>query len=235
MRQNPDNNTLPTPMRVGRLWLFPDGTTLPVVRGGDGDDDDDEGANDEPVKLTNKQLNDMLAERVRKAKGSATKDLLKTLGVEDLDAVKSMLEAHRSSQEQGKTELDKATQRASKAEQEGTTLKTQLADTVLTTRIEKALISEGMSVKAAERARRMIDLEHGASEEDIAAEVEALKKETPALFPTSQEGQGSEGDGSRRTPPPPPGRPPAQPKSQPSSQEKALSLLHERHPQTRKS
>lgn len=235
MRQKLDINALPTPTRVGRQWLFPDGTMLPVVRGGDGDDDDDEDKEGEPVKLTNKQLNDMLAERVRKAKGSAQKELLKSLGVEDLEAVKTILQEHRTTQDQAKTELEKATSKATKAEQENTTLKGQLAETVLNHRIEKELIRAGMTIGAAERCRKMVDLPTDASDDDIKAEIEALKKDTPALFSTSQEGQGSDQGGQRPVPPPPPGRPPAQPKPQPDAVTKATQLLHERHPHLKKS
>lgn len=230
MRHILNTHTEPDPVRVGRLWLFPDGTTLPVVRGGDGeDDDDDKDKDDDPVKLTNKQLNDLIAERVRKAKGSAQKDLLAKLGIEDVDAAKTALDDHRKNQDKSKTDLERATSEATTEKQKREAAEATVAEVKLTTRIEKALIKAGQTVTAAERCRRLVDLGTDASDEDIAAEIESLKKETPALFSAPAN---DDDDGKPKGKPnvPPPGRPPAQNPPKGSPQEVARNLLHQRHP-----
>ncbi len=234
MRHNLINPTEPDPVRVGRLWLFPDGTTLPVVRGGDGDDDEnDEDKDGEPIKMSRKELNEMIAERIRKAQGSAKKDLLKQLGIEDVDAAKTALDDYRKIQDQSKTDLDRVTTEATTEKQKREAAEATVAEVKLTTRIEKALIKAGQTVTAAERCRKLIDLTSDASEDDIKAEIEALKKDTPALF-SAPEGEGEGKPPAGKPNVPPPGRPPAQPAPKNSPQEAARNLLHQRHPKTKK-
>lgn len=57
---------------------------------------------------TQAELDAMFADRAKRAKESATADLMKELGVESTDALKAALQAKKDADEKGKTELEKA-------------------------------------------------------------------------------------------------------------------------------
>jgi hypothetical protein len=221
-----------SPRRVGRYYIWPNGTVLPVVSGASDDGDGDGDGEDKSKKTyTQADLDNITAEVRRKAKGSAEKEILKLLDVEDVDSVKKVLEAHRSNQDKNKTDLEKAQGELGQEKTKRESTESTLAELDLTVRIEKALINKGLTVAAAERARGLVKLDTKATAEDIKAELETLEKEMPNLF--TGLGNGEQG----KTPPNSnPGTPPkGKPGQQGSSpQEAARAILHARHPKTAK-
>jgi hypothetical protein len=228
-----NKTTIPSnPQRLGRYWIFDDGSYLPVVSGAEGEGGEgDEGDGAKEVKLTQEQLNNLLAEAKRKAKGSTEGELKKLLGVEDLSAVKGLVEAARAAEDKNKTDLERATSEATTEKQKREAAEASAAELRVTSMIEKALIGEGLSVAAAERTRNMITVPTSADAEAIKAEIAALRKDMPQLFPTQEGGAGQP----PATPPPAPGRPPTQPSGGTSPTDAARSLLYERHPELKKS
>lgn len=235
MNTKSNSSDLPSPVLVGRQWIFPDGTTLPLLSGGS-DEGDTDGDTDpvggesggKTVTFTEAELAAKLRDERRKAKGSVDREIKSALGVDDLDEVKQILSEYRNSKDKEKSEIQKAQEEHQKAAAKAQQAEATAAALLLTTSIEKELIRNGVSVDAAERLRRLIDLDAGADADAVKAEVAALKADMPHLFNTPE----GEGSGPKHSNP---GFPPRQTNSAPTSRDKARNLLHERHPNLRKS
>lgn len=66
--------------------------------------------------LTQDQVNQIVADRVKRAEEATVKKLLDGLGVQSADEIKSILEAKKAADEANKTELEKAASKATTAE-----------------------------------------------------------------------------------------------------------------------
>jgi hypothetical protein len=209
----------------GRLkWLTNLGDVLPYVRGG-ADDDDPEGEKQKngARTFTQDEMNQTVGEAKRRARETAQADLLKTLGVDDPEAAKALIAAAKAAEEKNATELDKASKARTEAETKAQAAEQTAAQLLLTNAIEKALIREGLSVEAAERARKLVEVDKP-DPDDIKAAIASLKKDMPSIFTAQSGGMPNTNPGA----PPPKGGKDGDPTST------AQSVLHERHPHLKK-
>ena len=222
------------PKRCGKFWLWPDGTMLPVIRGGDGDDDenddDDEGDDSKKPKFTSAEV----AAARKKAQESAQKALLKALGFESMEQAGQAIKDANAAKDKDLSDKAKAEKERDEHKAKAGDLESRLAKVEQDRDAVFALIEAGLSVGAAKRAHKLMDLEPEADAAAIKTAVEDLKKEMPNLFTTQGSGEGGNGNGTGNNPPPPPspGAPPKNPQPPADGKQAARSLLHERHPKT---
>lgn len=152
-------------------------------------------------------------EAERKTRQRVEADLAEQLGC-SVDEAKAKLAAAEKAEADKKSAADLALEAAETAKAEAAAEKAAAAKERLAAKVERRLVAAGVgqgieddadgkkSAAALARAVRMLDLTPDADDDAIAAEIDALRDEVPALFTTST--------GSGETPPP--GVPPAKPK-----------------------
>lgn len=212
-----------------QFWVSKDGSWIrPVISGAadDGDDDGNTDGDDEKPTLTQKQLNEILGNRVGKAKEKAISDLVKSLGLESADDLKGVVEAAKKASEQSKTDLEKAQGEATTYKSKAESVTGELESFKLVTAIKFALIDEGLKPKEAELAAKLVDVNEN-DDEKIKGAIAELKKIMPQIF--TGEGKPNVQGGNPGTPPPGTGSGDG---SNPHTV--ARSILHERHPNTKK-
>lgn len=150
----------------------------------------DDYKDDEEV-FSQEEINRLVGEARTKARTGATTDLMKELGVESPEELKTILQERKDAADKEASELSKANKRADDNEAKAKTHEAKADELVLTGRVEKALIRAGLSVEAAERARKLIEVDSKATDDDLKTEVENLKKDMPGLF---ADGDGSNDD-----------------------------------------
>lgn len=155
--------------------------------------------------LPQSEVNRIAATEKEQGKNAALKEVQDALGV-DLDTAKAILKEHNERTESQKTEATKARELADKEKEEAVKATSAAAREVHGARLAKAFVLSGMlDDTKVERYGKLVDVEPGASYEDVKKAVEKLKEEEPALF-----GQAPK-DTSKRTPAPssdPKGTPP---------------------------
>lgn len=219
----------------GKLhWVSRDGMWIrPVVRGGDGEEDEDadnNGEGDKPT-ITQKQLNEILKTRVGKAREKAVEDLLKDFGVDSPEAVKAIIKSAKEAEEKNQTELEKAQKSSAENEGKATAAKDELAQFKLQTAKEYALIGEGLNVDQARITAKLVDCDEDDAEK-IKAAVEALKTTMPQLFEVKQEDPNKPTPIGGKNPGTPPPGGSGNGNNDPAA--KAKRLLYERHPELNK-
>jgi uncharacterized protein YfeS len=215
-----------------RYWISADASKiLPVISGGsdEGGDDDDKGdkEGDDKPTITQKQLNEILSGRVGKAKEKAISDLVNSLGLENPDQLKSLVQAAKDNEEKSKTDLEKAQSEANTHKSKAETLSRDFDQYKLTTEIQFALIDEGLTASEARITAKLVEVDE-LDGEKIKAAIGELKKVMPQIF-TGKEKPNVQG-GNPGTPPPGTGNGDGS-----NPQTVARSILHERHPQTKRS
>lgn len=188
--------------------------------------------------FSQEEINRMVGEARTKSRTTATADLMRELGVENADELKTILQERKDAADKESTELDKATKKADEHEGKAKASEAKADALVLTGRIEKALIRGGLSVDAAERARRLIEVDSKATDDELKAEVESLKKEMPGLFAdgdgSNNENESDEDKDKDKKKDPPAGNPGGKDRRSKERQgdpaQKAMDLLYERHP-----
>jgi len=106
------------PTRNGSFWLWPDGTMLPVITGGDGDEDEDNGdddsntddskaGEDKPKTFTQADIDKIVKERLKRERAQFA----------DYADVKKKAEEYDKLTAAQKSEVDKAVERAAQAEE----------------------------------------------------------------------------------------------------------------------
>jgi hypothetical protein len=177
------------------------GRVLPMVRGGaEGDDNDDGGT--PPKTFTQEELDRITGRARAEAKRAAAAELAEALGC-TVDEAKAKIAAASAADDATKSETQKALDAAKAAQAEAEAAKANAAAERLAARIERKLTAAGVPEATLARAARLLDVDPDADDEAIAAEIETLQSEVPALFTST-------GDGT----PPPPGVPPAKQKRQ---------------------
>lgn len=159
---------------------------------GDGTNDDTgSGDGAPPAKtFTQADLDKIAGRRAAEAAKKAEKDLKDYLVAEkqrlDLAAM---------------DDASRATAEADRIKAEANAIKAEAAAERLAAKVERRLLAAGVPETALTRATRMVTLEADATDDDIVAEVEALKTEIPGLFTPPTTGSGE--------PPKPGAQPPA--------------------------
>lgn len=244
---------LEDPILAGGRWIFPDGTTLPVVSGGDGSDDDededdetddedeedDEEDDDEDrqkskkskiLKMSQDRLSKITTREHKRGEREGRKAVLKALGFSTLDEAKSALNPDDEDQDKG----NKPGSQDDKAKREVEEAKREAEEAKKSAQIERRLLrTEGFNVKRLDHAVRLLDVKEllEADDDEIDDAIESLREEIPELWDS---GDGDEEDDpskkSRRKPSARksnPGSPPR--KRQATMQDAVQSRLSKRH------
>lgn len=199
--------------RVFDLWS--DGTLLPVVRGGDGEDDDAGGAGGDggtgggsgddgqggagggnaDRTFTQDELNQKIQERLRKDREAREKQLAEKLKGKSLDDVLAAADEHQAKLDESLTEGERKLAEATRKEQIAEESTRKAAHAELRADSVTALVLAGVNPKRVTRAAEMMlgDLQKLDTIEDdsIATTVATLKEEFPELFDSDDAG----GDG----------------------------------------
>lgn len=194
----------PATIDGNRYWVNPfTGRVLPVISGA-ADDQGSDGSDDDggPPPRTFSQVDlDRAAGRARdEGRRSVANDVAADLGC-TVDEAKTILDQVREAGEAQKTEAQRAREAADTARADADAEKAAAAADRLAVKVERRLLAAGVPDTALTRATRMVTVPADADDTAIAAEIDALKTEIPALFTTPG-----------TTSPPPPGvTPPRQP------------------------
>lgn len=93
--------------------------------GNDDENNDGDKNQEKKLDLTQKQLDELMSDRVKRASQSTQEKILKDLGVEDLKTAQELLKKQKEAEEAQKTELQKIQDAKLKAEQELEKAKTE--------------------------------------------------------------------------------------------------------------
>lgn len=204
---------MPAPTRVGRHWLWIDGSISPVVAGGstgqgDGgdsntDDQGDSGGGNQPKPEGDKQITTTQAsldasaaairrEAERRAKKDAEKSLSDALGC-SIDEAKQIIADRKAEKEASATEAEKREKAAQDREAAAAERERLATEKGLRADAKAALAEAGVNPERLKRATAMLlgDLEPDADEEAVQAAAAALKTEMPELFGAVKGGNGA--------------------------------------------
>lgn len=144
----------------------------------------------EAPTVTQDVLNRIVGREKAEAKRKAQQELAEQLGV-SVDEAKQIIEDKRKADEAAKSEVDKARDEAEQARREAEEARAQAAKDRFDAKLERRLAAAGVGAGIDDagqreglmaRALRLIDLSPDADDEQIAAEIEQLKKDIPGLF-----------------------------------------------------
>jgi hypothetical protein len=213
-------NSNPTEIKLadGSLWLWPDGSFAPVVRGGDGEDPEPDPDPNEPTgpngSFTQADLKRIAAREKRDGTAKGRRDLVKELGLESEEDLKKLLDNHRAEEQKNLSEAEKAKKKAEDETAKAISERTSARQDRFDARCERALLKAHCPEAIVERAVRLVEMNWDTSEEvpdqsvfDEA--VDELKKTMPQLFnsvdggatppPDSDPGSGKKGGNAKPT------------------------------------
>lgn len=188
-----------------RLYAVPsgaaeDGGDPPAdPKGGEGDPAGGEGeggSGDEPLQMTQKQLNAMMAREKNQGRQAAQQELSEQLGV-SIEEAKSILTAAREREDAEKSEAQRAKDEADREKAQATQDREAAARERYETKVEKALIRAGVSPDDSDRLAdlaRLVSAPQDADLDAIAEDVKTVKERYPELF-------GANGSGDPKPPP----------------------------------
>ncbi len=203
----------------------------PVVCGGDegeeGDDGDQGDDGDRPKTFTQAEL-DRIAGRARtEARKAAQTELAEQLGC-TVDEAKAILDERRAAEDGKKSEADKALDAARAAQAAADQARAEAAAERLAAKVERKLTAAGVPEASLARAVRTLALDPDADDDAIAAEIEALQADVPALFTAANDGD------DKPKPPPAPGGTGAKPpvnQATKTALDAGAEMARKRHPQ----
>lgn len=216
-----------------RFWRDPaDGRTVPYIAGGSEDADTGAGSGDDAGTGTDP------------GKGDAGTDAGKTFTQADLDRLagkraaeaarkaKADIDAYLKSEKDAADlaamdDVARAKAEADTARAEAASIRAEAAAERLAAKVERWLLAEGVAESALTRATRLLALAPDASDDDIAAEIDAVKADVPGLFtPATGTGKPNPPRPATGTPPPPPkgGQPPADPTTEAHAELRRMGL-----------
>lgn len=136
--------------------------------------------------FTQEEVNRYNTKAKRDGEKAATQKLADELGM-SVEEAKALISATKERQEAEQTALEKAENAAKQreADAEAKAKAAELKEHNLN--VKAALLEAGVPKGKLAKATRLLDAEVGASEEDIAAEVESLKEDWPEVFATASE------------------------------------------------
>lgn len=180
-------------------WLYGDGTVLPVVSGGDGEDavgdGDGEKGSGSSRTFTQEEMNRIASKEKKDGRKTGRSEFLEELGFKEgqEDALKELIKAVNDKREQETSELDKAKKTAAEEAAKRQELEAELQRERLNRKIDLALLKHGVSPSSAEKVRRIVEVDPGAEDADIEEAILKLKEDVPALFVVSQDGENGSG------------------------------------------
>lgn len=198
-----------TPRRVGRRWVWSDGTSVPVVAGGNGEvppanppagDPPKPPANDPPADPTPAPGAALTQADVDKAKRDAKKaavaEVAATLGC-SVEEAKALVDAKKAADDQQKTDAQRAREAADAEKATAAEERRTIAVERQALKTERALVAAKVNDGRLDKATKLItaDLAEDADDDAVRAAVETFKTDTPEWF-------------GEPAPPPPPGSDP---------------------------
>lgn len=241
-----------TAFRQGNKWVFSDGTILPVVSGGaegeggagdgtsggdggggsggtgggagaGGDGGSGGGSGSGGKTFTQEDITRIATREKQEGRTAATAELLKQLGVDNLEDAKAALKRHRDAEDATKTEAQRLADKAAKDSSEAAIARAEAAQERMAAKIERALVRSGVADATLDDVAKLVSVPTDADDATIKAAVDALKERMPMLFtPGEQE------PGNGKPPRSDPGRGPGS-KPPGDAQGQAKSILEQRH------
>ena len=206
----------------------------------DDDDVDDPKGRKKPkeVVLSQRRLNNMMTREKDEGRRAGRRAVLQELEVEDFDELKEIVDAHRKREDASADAATKAQREADKAKRDADAAREEAKKERHDIKVERALLAADVPAKNAAKVARLVDVEVGAEEDEIADAVDDLKEQFPHLFAPAddtddgEDDESSNGSQGRQGPPrSDPGKPPRKKTSPVNTRDQAKSLLKERHPQ----
>ncbi len=151
-------------------------------------------------KFTQEDLDRIAGESRKDGRASAERELLKGLGVQDLDAAKAALEAAKALEDANKTELQRVQEEAAKLREEAESAKAEARNSRIQSALELAIRDAGINPERASAAKRLVDLSklevNGNDVSGLEDAVKELKTQSPEWFgakftPPDASGSGS--------------------------------------------
>lgn len=137
-------------------------------------------------KFTQEDLDRIAGESRKDGRTVAERELLKSLGVSDLDSAKAALEAAKAVEDEKKTELQKAQEEAARLREEAETAKAEARSSRISSALDIALRSAGLNPERAAAAMRLVDTSklavEGADVSGLDEAVKELKANAPEWF-----------------------------------------------------
>lgn len=148
-----------------------------------------------PKTFTQEDMDKHAIRRASEAKRTAVKELADKLGM-SVDEAASRLAKLAEQEEAEKTEVQRAQEAAAAAEARAQAAEQLAATESFEKRVYRKLsaagVGAGMEDEAAEkqiaRARRLLDVTHEATDEEIAGQIAEIKADVPGLFTAKTEG-----------------------------------------------
>lgn len=164
---------------------------------GSGADDDQQDDGDSSTGgLSQEEVTRIAAKEKREGKRAGQRELLESLGVEDPESAKELIERARQQLEEEKDERTKSAEAQAAAERKAE----QAAKTADAARHEvnviKGLVRAGADTETVDDLVPLVKADVGAETDDIAAAVSDLKKKFPALFEKQSSNDGDDEDDS---------------------------------------
>ena len=137
-------------------------------------------------KFTQDDLDRVAGEARKDGRTVAERELLKNLGVPDLDTAKASLEAARTAEDEKKTELQRVQEEAARLRDEAETAKAEARQSRIGSALELALRDAGINPERAGSALRLVDLSKldvdGQVVKGLDEAVKELKTQSPEWF-----------------------------------------------------
>ena len=134
-------------------------------------------------KFTQEDMDRVAGDARKDGRSSAEKELLKKFGVENLEAIESVVQAAREAEEANKTELQKAQEEAARLRSEAEAAKAEAHRALITSSVSLALRDAGINPERAGAALRLVDTSKLAVEGENVTGIEDAVKELQAQSP----------------------------------------------------
>lgn len=201
-----------TPRRVGRRWVWSDGTSVPAVAGGNGEappaadppagDPPKSPAGDpspasDPAPAPGAALTQADVDRAKRdAKKATYAEVAATLGC-TVEEAKALVDAKKAADDQQKTEAQRAKEAADAEKATAAEERRTIAAERRALRTERALLAAKVNDGRLDKAAKLVlaDLADDADDDAITAAVATFKTDTPEWFTTGPVAPGSDPQG----------------------------------------
>lgn len=143
-------------------------------------DNQSQNGNDTKVTMSQADLDTLINSRFAKGAEKATKQLLETLGVESVDALKDAITQKKQLEEQSKTELEKALERINALESEKSSVLNEM--NTFKQKAEVSSISVKYGVKDVEVFEMIYNTQQKGEDFNVENFINGLKESKPYLF-----------------------------------------------------